>query len=60
MRTEIEARTPHDAGWHWGDVCEMKDGKWFYSPPQHVTTEAEKAQMVDLSESDLPDPPPMP
>lgn len=52
-----------DPAWHYAVPAQLRDGRW-YVPiiPSALPklTEAEKAAIVELSEADLPDPPPMP
>lgn len=61
--TDFESRWQHSPELHYALPAQLRDGRW-YVPiiPSALPklTEAEKAAMVELSEADLPDPPPMP
>lgn len=59
----FEARWTHSPEWHYAIPAPLRDGRW-YAPIIDSAipklTEAERAQIVELTEADLPTPPPMP
>jgi hypothetical protein len=55
--------TLFESRWHYSLPVHLRDGR-FYAPiidsALPKLTEAERAQIVELTESDLPEPPPLP
>lgn len=52
-----------DPNWHYAFPAPLKDGRWYVPIIDSALpklTEAERSQLVELTEADLPDPPPMP
>lgn len=60
---DFESRWQHSHEWHYAIPAQLKDGRWYVPIIDSALpklTEAERATCVELSESDLPDPPPLP
>ena len=61
--TAFESRWTHSAEWHYAIPAPTKDGRYYVPIIDSALpklTEAERQQIVELTEADLPEPPPMP